>query len=170
MKLLTGNDELFANWAAARIPDLDGDGFGACKTVAVATGDQPGDMVLAVVVFHSFAPRQKTCQVSIAATSPRWCTRGNIRAILAVPFEEWGCRKVWSVMASTNKRALKLNAGLGFKVEGTLRHHFGRKVHAIVTGLMASEYAAKWGAKAPTKRSIPVRHDGEERGESARAA
>jgi RimJ/RimL family protein N-acetyltransferase len=152
--LIYGNDELFANWAASRIPEIAHVGFGNCKTVAVATGTAATDRLLAVIVLHDYDHRHSTCQISIAAQSPLWATRGNIRAILSIPFEQYGCRKVWSVIASTNRRALRLNKGLGFRVEGTLRDQYGRKVHAVVTGMMVKEYVAKW--KQPS--SAPAIH------------
>ena len=168
---LTGNDELFARWAAERVPYIGEYGFGACKTIAIATGTAPEDSVLAVVVLHEFLPHTRTCMVSVAAASPLWATRGNIRAILRVPFEQYKVRKLWSVIASTNARSLKLNRGLGFKVEGTLRHHFAPRVHAIVAGMMDYEWASRWGPNAqPRSTRHTMTGDGHGQSRGAKAA
>lgn len=167
-----GHDEQFAAWAVGRIKYMEPSiGFGPCKAAAVATGDTPQDRLLAVIVYHAYDKPSRTVQMSIAAASPRWATRDTIRGLLAVPFEQWHCRKVWSVVASNNDRAQKLALGLGFKKEANLRHQMAHGVHAVILGLMEDEYRKIWSAprlvqnKHPTgpRRLIGVKHGQEVR-------
>lgn len=142
MQLIFGHDEALAEWAAKRIRHMNS-GFGPSRAIGVATGQTAEDKLLASVVYHDLIIGKddyKTCQISIAAVNPRWAQRGIIYALLSVPFEQYGVNKLWSVMASDNERAIRFNQGIGFKREGVLRQHFGKKTHAIVTSILASEF------------------------------
>ena len=148
--LIYGFDKELAGWAQQRIPWMQGtDGI---RAVGVAEGPTPGDKLLAVVFYSNYrAPFQlngKTwggiCEMGIAAASPRWATRGTIASLLGIPFEQYNCRKVVAVVPSTNRRSVRLAEGLGFKQEGTLRHHFAKDVHACVLGMMRGEFEKRW--------------------------
>jgi len=144
--LIHGHDEALAKWAGSRMPHVGADGFPhGSKAIGVATGTAEHDQLLAVVVYHNYVESYGICEVSIAAISPRWAQRGVIRALLSVPFEQYAARKVYGQVVSSNHRAGKLISGLGFKKEATLRHHYGKGLHANVFGMMAHEYRAKWG-------------------------
>jgi len=143
--LIFDEDEALSTWAASRISPLP-DGFGPCRAIGIATAPKvdPASKLLAVVVYHGFSKGCRFCEVSIAAISPRWSQRGVIRAALSVPFEQYGCRKVYGTILSTNKRACKLIKGLGFKGPAVLRHHFAQGQHAALYDMTQSEYRAKW--------------------------
>ena len=146
--LVTGHDEALAKWCAARIPAVGEYGFGNCKAVGVVSGNDPADLsakMLAVIVYHEYMPHLGTCQISFAAASPKWATRQTVRTLLAVPFLQYKVRKVFTVTPSDNERALRLNAGLGFTREATLRHHYGKRRHAVIYSMMANEFRQKWG-------------------------
>lgn len=133
-----------AEWAARRIPHVGEAGFGPCWACGVVRGRA----LAAVVVYHDWQPEIGTIQVSMAARTPLWASRAVIRAILGVPFAgAFGApaRKVWAVMPSANERALKFNAGVGFRREAVLRHHFADGVHAIVASMLRSEYLRRYG-------------------------
>lgn len=133
-----------AAWAADRIPHVGAAGFGPCW----ATGVVRGDELAAVVIYHDWQPEAGTVQVSIAADTPRWASRPVIAALLALPFSGGlgsPIRKVWACMASPNERALRFNAGIGFKREAVLRHHFAHGVHAVITSMLHREYARAYG-------------------------
>ena len=140
MQLIFGHDEVLAAWAAQNIPNMPRGFSAGAKAVGVID-----DVLIAAVVYHDYFPEYGTCQISVASSSPRWAQRGIIRALLSVPFEQYGVRKLGSLMASTNHRAIKFNKGIGFKQEATLRHHFGNKVHGIVTSMMADEFYKIYG-------------------------
>ncbi len=103
--IIWGNEEtrpLFARWAAEKMAYIDPEvGLGPCQTAAVCTGMTENDRILAVIVYHQFDRMGGTVQMSISAASPRWATKDNIRTLLSAPFDQWKCRKVWSVIAST---------------------------------------------------------------------
>ncbi len=145
MKLIFGHSEALAKAAADEIPDIVGpNGFGLCQAIGVATGENPEDQLLAVCVYHDYHPEHKTCQVSIVSWSPKWAQRGVIKALLSVPFEQYGVNKLWSCTPHDNERALKFNKGIGFKREALLAHQFGKGRHAIITRMMASKYRAMY--------------------------
>lgn len=151
MTVIAWGDEvttpMFERWAVSRMPHMDLNiGVGPCKTAAVCTGYDASDTLLAVILYHAFDPLSRTVQISISAASPRWISKGTVRTLLAVPFDQWACRKVWSVVASDNLPAQKLCGGLGFKLEARMRHQMAHKVHAFVYGMMESEFRSIWTA------------------------
>jgi RimJ/RimL family protein N-acetyltransferase len=143
--LIIGHGQALAKWAARRIPHVGDAGFGPCDAVGIATGFSRDDKLLAVVVYHDLV--YDTCQLSCAAASPRWASPSTIRALLSVPFEQWGCRKVWTATPSSNVRALRFNEGIGFRREAVLRHHFAQKQHAVICSMMRSEYERRWASR-----------------------
>lgn len=149
MRLVFHQDKAVAEWVRRRIPYIEPGAFGnSFIAIGVADGDKP----VAGVVYHSFFPKYGTMQVSIAADTARWAQRGIIRALLHIAFEQNGITKLWSVMASSNDRAIKFNKGIGFRQEAILSHHFG-KDHAVVTRMFRKDYDRLYGVKG----------DGEER-------
>lgn len=97
----------------------------------------------ACVVFNHYIEADKTIMVHVAAVNPLW-TRGTIvRDILAYPFFQLGCNKVWAAMPIKNKHAIDFNKKLGFTREGILRYHIANQ-HAVITGLLRKEYLRKY--------------------------
>lgn len=117
MKLVYGpeiNDAL-GQWAAERIPAI-GTPAGFGRYVAIGVGG--GNRVVAVAVFHNWRP--PNVELSMAADSPRWCRPRIVGGILSYPFGDMGVRNVVTVTPRRNKRARRLNAGLGFREAGTI--------------------------------------------------
>ena len=142
-RLVFGRDEAVAAWVARQIPHVGAVGFGACRAIAVVSGDRP----VAGIVYHDYQPQARCVQISMASVSPLWAQPGTVRALLSVPFEQYGCYKVWTAIPADNERALRFNRGIGMKSEGTLRHQFGPRRHAIIFGMIEPEWAAKWRLK-----------------------
>lgn len=138
--LIFGHDEKFAEWAASQIPHVGPIGFGPCRAVGVATGQSPKDLLLAVCVFHDYHVAHRCCQISFVARSPFWATRGIIKALLSIPFEQYNCFKVWTAIPLENKRAERFNRGIGFKPEGTLAHHCGVGKHVTIFRMLKPDY------------------------------
>lgn len=166
--LLFGFDEPLAKWACERIPWATYDP--TMRAVGVADGAEADAALLAVCVYHGYIPARVIdgkpwyglCEISMAAASPRWATRRTISNLLRIPFLQYACRKVVTVIPSTNKRAIRFNEGIGFKPEGPLRHHFAKGVHAVICGMMRSEFDRRWAD--PTRRPSPTaktRHEQE---------
>lgn len=138
--LIFGKDEQVAAWVARQIPHVGERGFGPCRAIAVVHGDRP----LAAIVYHDWQPQAATCQISMASVSPLWAKPQTIRDLLAVPFDQYRCYKIWTCIPADNERALRFNTGIGMVREAVLRHQFGRKRHAMIYGMTADEYRAKW--------------------------
>jgi len=144
--LLFGFDETLAKWACDRIPWADWNP--SMRAVGVADGPEASAKLLAVCVYHNYTavkiidgkPWYGTCEISMAAASPRWATRTTIKNLLRIPFLQYGCRKVFTVIPSINTRAIEFNRGIGLKLEGSPRHHYAKGVHACLFGLLKSEF------------------------------
>lgn len=149
-ELIFGHDRELADWAGSLIPHVGAAGFGPCKAIGVADGDK----LWAAVVYHGWIESYGICEVSIAAANPRWATKGHIRALLSVPFEQYRCRKVYGTIPIDNERACKLIKGLGFTPEGVLRHHYAPKRHARLFSMMNHEYRKKWSAEHGQKVAL----------------
>lgn len=143
-RLIFGQDERVAAWAARQLPHVGEAGFGLCRAVAIVSGsDQP----LGAIVYHDYNRQYGTVQISMATVSPMWAQPQTIRDLLAIPFDQYRCNKVWTCIPADNKRAQRFNAGIGMVREGVLRDVFGRKRNGFVYGMLAHEYRAKWRLK-----------------------
>ena len=147
MKLVLGQDQAVAAWVARKIGFDDPDFFGPCSAILVADND---DTALAGVVFSGFRDVYKSIEISCAADSPRWATRGVIHALLAYPFDQLGCERVQVTIPLRNERARRFCKGIGFTQEGIMRRGFGRD-HAVVMSLLRHEYARLFKRK---KRNV----------------
>jgi RimJ/RimL family protein N-acetyltransferase len=165
--LIYGFDEQLARWACDRIPWAEYNPN--MRAVGVADGDDASAQLLAVCVYHNYAPIKMIdgvpwygiCEIAMAAASPRWATRRTITNLLWIPFRQYNCRKVVTVIPSSNERAISFNKGIGLKWEASLRHHFAKGVHAQIHGMMKSEYEARWLKPRPARRSAGSGIDGQ---------
>lgn len=130
------NDALKA-WIEARIPDYRSGQHTIC------VGVERGGRLCAVVAWDNF--REGACMdVSIAADNPRWATRQTITTLLMYPFGQLKVRRINSFVAKGNKRARKLNEGLGFKLEGKLRDACKNNEPLLVFGLTRRDFVKKY--------------------------
>lgn len=141
MNLVYRLDEFIAGWVAERIPHVGADGFGPCSAIGVAKGEQ----IIAGMVYHDYQPAFGTIQLSMAAESPIWARREVIAGLLAYPFVQLGCFKVWTLTPIENERAIKVNIHCGFTKEATLAHQFGRKRHGVVCRLLQPDFQKRYG-------------------------
>ena len=131
-----------SEWAASRIEHVGSAGFGPCWAVGIAVRGQ----LAAVAVWSDFQPRHGTLQISLASATPRWANRHTFGRVLGLAFDQpWGREavridKVWAAMPSDVPRTIEFNVAIGFKREATLRHHYGRGRHAIITSMMSWEF------------------------------
>lgn len=138
--ILIGHDEMLSAWAAKRIPHVGEAGFGACKAVGVATGFDAADKLLAVVVFHDYHPEYSHCQISVAGADPRWVSKATLRALLSIPFEQYGLWKTFVSMRHKDERTIRFAKAVGFTQEAILKDHYGRGIHAVVCRLLKPDY------------------------------
>jgi RimJ/RimL family protein N-acetyltransferase len=167
--LIFGQDEALTAWAQKRIPWSGG--ARDIRAVGVNDGPERTDKLLAVCLYFNFVdqydvggkPWGLTCEIGFAADSPRWATRRTITNLLRIPFLQYKCRKVYTVIPSINKRAIEFNIGIGLRVEGTLRSQFAPGVHASVHGMLKHEYERRWlTPRAPAGRMEHGRREGRE--------
>jgi RimJ/RimL family protein N-acetyltransferase len=81
-------------------------------------------------------------QVSAAAISPKWCTRGNLGLIAYLVFDKLNCKRLTAICGRNNKKARKLVEGLGFKLEGVQRLGLDGIEDACLYGLLRKD--CKW--------------------------
>jgi RimJ/RimL family protein N-acetyltransferase len=134
--LVFGQDARVAAFVVDRVPHMDR----PAAFQAIGVADETGALV-AGCIYHNYIPAYQGLEISFAASSPRWAQRGVIRSLLHYPFKQLGCRRVTTVIPSDNSRALKFNIGIGFVREGTLRHFYASKRHAVVCGFLSSDFA-----------------------------
>ena len=142
LELVFGKDEEVLAWIVKRLPvKLKPDEFKPCTTIGIqdkATGE-----LIAAAVYHRWTPF--SCELTFAAASPRWCKKGILAALFHYPFEQRSCVRMTLVIGANNKRAIKLNLGLGFKLEGIARKAYDGINDAWVLGMLREE--CKWVRK-----------------------
>lgn len=129
------NDGLKA-WIEQRVPEYKSGNYTIC------VGIEREGKLIAAVAWDNW--RQTSVEVTIAADSPRWATRQTIQTLLAYPFLQLKCQRVTSFVRKGNKRARRLNDGLGFKLEGRLRDAGQNLETVLLYGLTRKDYMAKY--------------------------
>ncbi len=155
------------DWMGQRIPHMT---TRAAQAVGIIEGPDLSFPLMAVCAYHGFVetmtidgkPWYGLCEISFAARTPKWATRRVISDLLRIPFVTYNCRKVTTVIPSTNKRAIRFNEGIGLKPEGTLRHHFAKGVHACIHGMMKSEFEKRWKDPRPIRPRTGSQAHGQE--------
>jgi len=142
VNLIYGHDADVANWVAAHIPDVGDRGFGG-PVAAIGVGN---DRLIAGMVYHDYQEQFGTIQLSMAAVSPMWARRSIIFGLLAYPFYQLNCFKVWTATAFDNEKALKVNRHVGFTQEAVLAHQFGFKRHAVIMRMLKPDFIKNYGA------------------------
>lgn len=129
-----------ADWAASKMEHCPPDPFGPCQCVGVEDRE-----LVAVCVYHNYVKEHGRCEISFAASSPRWARKGIIRALLSIPFEQYGCQAVYTFTAHTNTRALRFNEGIGLINPVQIEDYFGPGRHAVVRRMKRDEFFARYG-------------------------
>ena len=138
MRLLR-NFVVAAEHCAGRIPNTVADDFAPGEGLLVMDGLE----IIAAVVYHGWRPTNAVIEMTIAASHPKWATRGTIRALLWYPFGQLGVTKAMALVDPDNKRSLKLVEGLGFEREAVLkRHAAGRDL--VVCSMFRETWAERW--------------------------
>ena len=138
-------DEL-ADWAEIQSPEI-GDVGRPCEAIGIASND---GKLMAVAIYNNFTyyngSKSKCYDVhmTFVAATPRWATSGNIRAVLDYPFNQLGVKRMTSIINKDNKRARKLNEGVGFKLEGMHPFGNGGKGRSCTYGLYHNVVKERW--------------------------
>ena len=136
-------DDRILDWVARRIPNAHPSWGGRARGLGVSIG---ADIVAGMVIFD-YDRRFGNAEVAFAAESPRWATRSTIAKLMSWPFGQLGCRRLTTLIAASNTRAIRFNEGLGFQREGLIRKAYGDE-DAVILGLLREDLPA-W-AVAPT--------------------
>ncbi len=107
--LLYGVDKDIIPWVASQ---LDVSDFGPATAIGVVRGNS----LVAGVVFNNF--RWPNIEMSIASTTPLWCTKEALAGLFAYPFVQLNCRRATATTKATNQPARAFLCRLGFEIEG----------------------------------------------------
>lgn len=130
------NDAL-KRWIEARLPEY------RSGLATVCVGIEREGKLVAVVAWDGYR-EGISVDVSIAADNPRWATRQTITTLLMYPFGQLNVRRVNSYVYKGNKRARKLNEGLGFVLEGKLRDCGRNYEPLLVYGLTKRDFIKRY--------------------------
>lgn len=134
----------FVSWAAPRIGHELNTPNTTC--IVVASAARLDIEPLAVVVYFNHEAKCRVLEIGMAASTPRWATRGTIRACLHYPFVQLGCGVIVCRTARKATRTKRFLSGIGFKNCGTVPRGLGDDDLSIYA--MTREQAARW--LAPT--------------------
>jgi len=134
VKLHLGHDEIVSKWVAQRIPHVSE--FENMKTIGVMSDD---DVPIGAVVYHEF--RGNDIQMSCAAESKRWLSKGVLAALFDYPFNYLKCIRVTAMTPSRNIGTRSFLEKVGFIQEGIMRKGFIDD-DCVVYGMLRNE--CKW--------------------------
>lgn len=113
MKMITDSSGFVAQWVAHHSKSRVEDG-----SLSLGFIDDDGQLIGGI----SLTEKQKSsAAVTIAATSPRWCTQANLKKAFEHVFDTMGVKYLYALTPDNNERAKKLTLGVGFKPDGKLR-------------------------------------------------
>lgn len=98
-----------------------------------------GDQLLCVIVFSRFTTWG--CEVTVASTSPKWCTRKFLKEAFAYPFVMCGYQRVTFITTPENQKAITACQKVGAVYEATLKKWFGDR-DGLVYRMLKEE--CKW--------------------------
>lgn len=142
MELAFGMDEEVGRWIAKRMPYFAStDDFGPYRAVGILKGSR----MIAGVFYHNYNPTGGHIDIGMASEGPGWATRGILRGLLSIPFEQYNVRRVGAVTPH-NGTVMKIDMlpRLGFTREGMLRHFYADGVHGAVFSMTHREYRKRW--------------------------
>ena len=136
-RYLYGHDEIVAQFVAQLIPHCRR-GFGpAAKTIGVL--NEQGHLI-AGMVYHNYDPEAEIIEMSGAAITPRWLTRGMVARMHQYPFLQCGCQMVAMRVPSDNERLLRQLAVYGYAFT-LVRRLFGRDRDGVIATLTDEDWA-----------------------------
>lgn len=131
--LLYGADKQVAEFVMSRIPGARGRGFGDFTAIGIAREGRP----IGGVVFHNYVGH--LIEMSAAFDDPRWCTRATLRTLFEYPFKQLNCVVMVTVTGRKNKKARRIDEGLGFRVVGPVPNGWDGREDAMVYAMKRNE-------------------------------
>ena len=143
-ELICDSHEELAQWVEREFPEFGPIGR---PLTAIGVKSSAGDM-LAVAIYNNFSQNDTgetyNLHITFVASDPKWATPGNVRAVLHYPFIQLGVKRMTSIVNKSNKRARKLNEGIGFKLEGTHPYGDNGGSSSLTYGLYSQDVKDKW--------------------------
>lgn len=143
--VFTDQQEELKEWITAHLNAPAGT-FNNSICIGIAEGGgTPSDRMIGAVAYHNgkeFHNGRLICEASIATTSPKWATRGVLRAVFGYPFLNLGVVCLRTTCDRKRKKIRKFNERLGFKYEGIARKLFDGERDAAVYSMLPHE--CKW--------------------------
>lgn len=133
MDFIYGRDDEIARWVGERLKIGE---FGPKTTIGVTLKGE----IVAGAVYHQY--HWPGIAISLATSTPRWCTRQSLNVLLGYPFVQLECRRLTAVVESTNQQIIALVLRLGFQREGYHPDGFPSG-DGLTFGLLRRD-AAKW--------------------------
>ncbi len=106
--------------------------FGPCKTIAFLD-----DTLLAVVLYNGLD--ESNIGMSVASTTPKWCTRQVLKVCFGFPFIQLDLRRVTSLVRVSNTKSRSLVERLGFILEGEMEQYYENGESAMIYGLLKDD-------------------------------
>ena len=122
--------EGMCRWAGARI----GESYDPEHTNGISVLCEHG----AATVLYTDYEKALNCRMHVAGAG-NWLSRTALSVFFSYPFEELGLRRITTLVEKKNRRARKLNEGLGFVREGCLRKGARNGDNLIVYGMLKDE-------------------------------
>ena len=137
LRYVYGYDALVAQFVAQLIPHCRR-GFGLCRAIGVV---DEADRLIAGVVYHNYDPEAEMIEISGAATTARWLSRGMVARMHQYPFHQCGVQMVAMRIPADNERLLRQLAvyGYGFVLQPRL---FGRDRDGVIATLTDDDWAS----------------------------
>lgn len=131
MKLIFGQDKLVADWASKKFGKPLRNWY-----FAIGIADKTESLVGAAS-FHGY----NGSDVELCYYGPGSCSLGAWRGLLSFAFDNLKVNRITARVPRQNKNVLKGLPGLGFKMEGVMRHYYGpvKRLDAIVFGLLETD-------------------------------
>lgn len=118
----------------------------AWRDVAAAVGILREDGgLIGGVVFSDWRPDFATCEISVCGASSLLVDTRCVRELGALAFGQLALFRIFARTSFRNDRAKRALTRLGFKMEGTKVHHYGRGHHAADWRVIRPEWETRWG-------------------------
>lgn len=106
--------------------------FGENKTIAFID-----DELLAVVLYSG--KDEQNIMMSIASSTPKWCTRKALKVMFGFPFIQLNLNRVTAYIRESNEPSISLVKRLGARLEGELGNYYESGESAMIYGITKND-------------------------------
>jgi len=137
LRYVYDHHEAVGDFVAAMIPHVGARGFGSAAR-AIGVIDEAGRLI-AGLVYHNYDPDAAIIEISGAAVSKRWLTRGTIARMYQYPFVTCGCQMVYQRTPADNEYLLGMLASYDYSFVRIPRM-FGRERDGVICTLTIEDW------------------------------